>query len=602
VSWVKPSFRFPFALAAASVAIGILYATPQLLMARAGGAGGVAVLFVDELAYEARLQRVLEGHWTIGDPWVIEHAKDPSPIPSLAEDMMAVPFRAWGALSGRATQARDIVPFLRPTLAMLGLAALTWALVGAGVNRWSALLAALWAMADPGVLSFKPFGPLFGLHALEFARFSNPLLPISTFFLAWGALARASSRVESRNKWALLAGALAGLHLCISVYYWSHLLVAAVLSLVLIPSLARSRAPLMYAVGFAALAIPYALAVGALRHRVPDLFAWRIGMGIPDRGFYTLHHRTLWASTAIGFAMLWRFRSQPGVRVLLGSIAAGLALYISPLLTGRSFQQFHWHYTIAPLVAAALVYGVTLHMGLANRPQLVLVARAAAIAAAAGALACGVVGANQWTRELQRESNEAPIAFADRAYAGAWEWLRKHAATDAVVLSRPESMTFVPLRTGLWVWTDSHLAAELVSAEEARERSLVMWALLGVGADSVQRVLCPRAEAPVAQWPWGMTKEEIAEIIARGSPPVDRAIACELACHQAEALARLRPADVVENARGKKLDYVVVGPFERTSELRIFDALDVTQAYADQSATVYEVHGWKPQNSPSAAP
>src|SRR5205085_10702615 len=112
-------------------------------------------------------------------------------------------------------------------------------------------------------------------------------------------------------------------------------------------------------IGFVALvSLPYWIGVFKLmKFQGYETFAWRNGLFLKEHGLYLLPHRTIWFFILPAFLLLKN--KAKGLRFLGAFSLAGALCYFSTLITGISLQNFHWHFTMAPFLFAAMFWFVS---------------------------------------------------------------------------------------------------------------------------------------------------------------------------------------------------------------------------------------------------
>jgi hypothetical protein len=309
-------------------------------------------LQVDEPSYAIRLTRSLQGQFG-KNPWLFEHRDSPTLLPTFPEWCISLPLRLLGGDTNRG------VILSRALLPVLSFFFFLSALRFLGFSGGLAALCAAWVLIDPGIMDYKPLiGLVRDYDHHPFNRFSNPLFGIALFAAAWGAGARAFVGPGISRFWSTLAGVLVGLSFYVSVYYWTHLACIFFFAALLVPTPQRWKT---LGMGFAAalvVSLPYWYSVIQLQKLpVAEFLPWRNGLLIRDRGVYLLGHKALLIFIGAAFSIFFqRGIYRPSARFLLASVLGGLVCYFSSLLTGLSLQNFHWHYTLAPVLFFAAAW------------------------------------------------------------------------------------------------------------------------------------------------------------------------------------------------------------------------------------------------------
>jgi hypothetical protein len=538
----------------------------------------------DEPSYVARLVRALQGTPSMA-PWLYEHRLDVSVVPAFVEQALALPFRAAAHLHVPTPSFGSVVVAYRALFAFSGVMAVAFALHSIGMPRRLAALAAFWSYADSGLANYKPFaGLVLGTLNLPFDRFTNPLVGMSLFFLAWGCMTHTAKDDHHVRAWAVGSGILGGVLFYVSFYYWTFFVAMSAAAVCVRP--ARWR-PLAALVGLAALeSLPYWLYIH--RVRMSPYYAdilWREELMTSGHVWNQYSNKTL-LPLALAALTAWRIRST-GARLLVVSVIAGLLCFFSPAATGMVIQAAHWHCTLAPMITAACLWSVA-H---ALEPRCSHVCRAwIGGTCAAALLVGGVLTVVRWDR-FAAANPDPGIGANDRAYASAWRWLRSRAPEGSVVIASELTMGYVPLRTGLYVWAKQHANSDAVSFEEVWDRYRT---LLTLDADA-RRELVKRECAPggpFSVWFNGLPSDVHRSLEDQGRPPFDRMRTCSLANDLVGLSARTNDSDLTAIGVNYRLDYVVRGPNER-SWLPAERIWSMTRVFEADGVTIDRVKGWR---------
>jgi hypothetical protein len=294
----------------------------------------------------------------------------------------------------------------------------------------------------------------------------------------------------------------------------------------------------------------------------------------------------------LGALTAWRIRTI-GARFLVMSIVAGFAIYFSSAVASVVIQAAHWHYTLAPMIAAAclwsIAHGLEPHISHARRAWI-------GASCAAALLVGGILTAFRWNR-LESGNSEPGIGGNDRAYASAWQWLRNRATEGSVVFASETTMGYVPLRTGLYVWANQHASSDAVSFEEVWDRYRTLLAL-DVGARrELVKYECERGGG-FGIWLNGLPSDIRQPLEEQGRPPFDGTRTCWLANELAARSARMTDSELAAIGLRYRVDYVVRGPNERSwnaaeriwTMMRVFDS---------DGVTIDRVEGWRRTGSES---
>ena len=358
---------------------------PQLYMWRERGRdwhGANFSFFIDEAAYEAYVNALIDGRPRLSDPYA---GRDDGASAPLAESLFSIQFIPAYALALPARlfnfSAATAFIILWPLAAFATVLALTRLLNVVTADERTAATLALFVLCF-GTLIHKSVRTLRGLETaylpLPFLRRYVPALPFALFFvfclLAWRALATDDRRASLAHAFC------AGLAFALLVYSYFYLWTAAAawLACLALPWLAaaqrdaRRRAvpALLVIVALAVVSLaPYAWllarraptmnAVQALVHtRAPDLF----------------RTSELFGALALSIILFGAWRGRLAWRDPAALLAASFALtpfvvFNQQLITGRSLQPIHYEQFITnyvSLIALALA-GVLVLSGGATR-------------------------------------------------------------------------------------------------------------------------------------------------------------------------------------------------------------------------------------------
>ncbi len=566
----------------AATAVTVLYMLPQLTRG-AGGYHDAVLMHFDEPSYVARLVRALQGAPSMA-PWLYEHRLDPSVVPTFVETLLAAPFRMAARIGLPCPSAGAVVVGYRAFFSFTGVLTAAFAFGSVGLPRKLAVLAAFWSYADPGLWSYKPLaGLVFGANNLPFDRFTNPLVGMSVFFLAWGCVTRLVQDDRRFRVWAASAGVVGGLLFYISFYYWTFFVAMTAAALCVRPTRWRALGAVL---ALAAVeSIPYWLYVTRLRAHPSYLdIMWRQGLLTHGHVWSQYSNKTL-GLFAVGALTVWRIHSL-GARLLVLSVLAGLACFCSPAVTGVFLQAHHWHYTLAPMIAAACLWSAA-H---ALEPRIGSVRLAWIGAACVAVLSVGGLSTVfRWDRAV--DANPEPgIGANDRPYGEAWRWLQTNASDGSVVLASETTMGYVPLRTGLYVWTKKHAATDAVSFEELWDRNRTVLALDADARRGMEQQECVAVDG-FNSWPYGLPANLAQPLERAGRAPFDAHRRCAMAHELAVLSSGATLDDIAATGRRYRLDYVVRGPNERSWEPaeRIWR---MTRAFEANGVRVDRVEEW----------
>ncbi len=411
------------------------------------------IRIADELLYFARVREVLDGHSTIGNPYLAEHkSKPPSPV-FLGEWLTAGVSRLTGADVVAAGAALD---FLLPALAAL----LTYA--------------CFLAVTGGRLLAFTGTALVFfGLFPSDFGRSVSPQLNflfwLSEFLLLWRLMVGPPPR-RPRLLCALAAvnfGALFYLY----TYYWTFYLAFFLLAAVLFSyrgfrrEVARTAG---IAVGGLVLAIPYFLMM-MRAIALPEYWETLRRVGLIETHFPSGIEIMLAALALLTAFAAFRWRrilefNQPSLLLLAGTLAA-LFVVNQHVITGRNLE-FSSHYWMPAAFwfafSAAYLFRLT---GLTRSPLF------APLAAGAMAAAFTVVAVRLPLRDVL---NPPPQEWLTRnRYEPAFSWIRAYVPADAVIYASPELSSWIPIYTSANVYFAGQARFFWVPNAEVLERFLI---------------------------------------------------------------------------------------------------------------------------------
>jgi hypothetical protein len=563
-----------------SILISALYLIPQLDFWRDGGKGSV-FLAVDEPAYAARLTRVEQGRNLVGNPWTYEEKNDSTVIPFLPELVM-------GTIGKLLPHFDTIIIFARAVLPVLSFLIFAMFLEALEMKVGLATLISFWVITEPGLIGYKPFaGLLFGFSSLPLNRFANPIFPIFIFFCAlyfWAKILLGKPTI----KWIILGSVFSSLCFYLSIFYWTHLF-AGILLFVFIETIAnRNMANLKKVVPTLSLAlffsIPYWFGVWKLRLKPAyETYAWRNGLFLKDHGWYLLPHKTMWFFIAASVALI-SFRSRSS-RLLLSLSLGGVICYFSSVLTGISLQNFHWHFTLAPLLFASVGWFFSQQISAALQPRVGKVFLILLIISAA-------------TAELKyypksNSEQTRTIGDADKAYYGAWDWLQVNASPDDVVVAEEQTLSVVPVRTGLRVITEQHLAVEMMPYENILKRFQTLWFISGENEKSLMERIQPRENLPFPQWIYGMNVKLIKKYRQQGFPALEYEKSFNVAQILSAEWGQMSEADRLSLARQFKIDILVRGPNEKKWGSRPENLFNLKPLFNSDKVKIDRILSWK---------
>ncbi len=431
----------------------------------------------DEFFYFARVREVIDGHPTLGNPYLWEHkSKPPSPV-FLGEYMVALPIMAWQELSGE-TQPRVVAwgvfyDFFFPVLITI----LVYAcLIAITRSRWLSLLAAVLL--------------LWGLFPSEFIRLVSPqfnfLFWLSLFFLSYLVI-RSSS--DSRQRWVLISAAALnfGALFYLYTYYWTFYLAFFVIFAAL-AVWRGERAAVINAgaivTGGLLVAIPYFLVM--LRAvRLPEYAETLRRIGMIDS-----HFPSGIAIVIPGFlilaVILWLLRRRViewnGETVFFTSgVLAAILSVNQHVITGKNLE-FSSHYYLLSIFWFTFTSAYLLRR-IVERPfiprHLVKLGVLAVTAA--------IVLPNLYAFTSRFVTMARPVTSFERAMP-LFNWIDHSTTKDDVVMFIPASLSgAIPIYTSANVYFSNGARLYFVSDEELIDRFIVNHFFTKIDEDLIRR-------------------------------------------------------------------------------------------------------------------
>jgi len=425
---------------------------------------GVPPSFTDETFYYARVQTIVKGNLTGGNPYFIEHQNDPPLVLFAGTWISALP-----QLVGLPLNAALIINFILWSLFFA--AALYWLFRTLRVPSWIAVCGTILLFLQSYAHAWRPVN-------------LQPVYPF--YFLFFVALLRFIREQNRKN--TIFLGIVTGSSFYLFAYWWQAAVIT--LGLLFLYALVRKNWPLLKATlrssflgGIIGLPVPlYAL---WLSHASPYFWesVYRLGLVNTHLPMAEVFYSGGWIGVILAFLAFfyWRartLREDKEFTVLCRFLAiSGLGLWImqgSNLITGKLLETGeHVLLLILPwFMFATVSTGVLLWQRRAHLSKKLQIG--------AGIVMVLLAGANiQYTyhffapflpSQIDRQAWQT-----DQLYAKPFAWLQSHEKNPVVVWSNPRDnlTSYVPILTKhftLYFWAGM---LELMPESEIRERYLV---------------------------------------------------------------------------------------------------------------------------------
>ncbi len=548
--------------------LALVYLAPNLLHISLGQPGTI-LLRDDEFSYAARILRVEQGYFRVGNEWSWENRNDPSLIPNVPDVVLA----AVGKIFPVGFEYKIL--FLRMLLVFALFFALRAFASGFFANLHVPAALSAWILSDPGLLFYKPIiATLMGNAVLPLNRFTNPLFGLTIFFITMLLVFRAFSE-RGERKHAIFAGVFLALQFYISVYYWTHTTLWIVFVVIFSKNPKRWQQLVWGIAVTVALAIPYVIHSQEIRqHPVFSTIAWRNGLLLKERGWYLLGHKTIYLFLGIA---IWQILRGTYEKKFLGlGVLSGGLIYFSSIVTGVTFQNFHWHYTLAP-VAFLLAYGTL--------PTRISEHKAVLYSLAFVSLVCGgFSGVREYKRNIEQQKVGASLI--GKGYEEAFAWIRKNSSPEAVILAGAATAPHIPLKTERRVFYNS--IVQFVSAQEVLRHHQLYWHLHGwQGQDLMAKIY--RGDSVLAQFEYGFTLDQEKSFRERNFLPISLADIERLSGEVVEIQSAIAPNYFKDFLERKKVDFILMGANEEGWEARVGQLFTVEKVFQNDTTILYQV-------------
>jgi hypothetical protein len=478
--------------------------------------GHVHALLVDgdEVAYAARVQEAIDGHWRTASPYAWEHKEARALTPAGGPVFLAALARLTNANMDSIVM---ITRFVAPAISALLLAAILFQLIGSA--GWSVVGMSV-IMLDPGAYYYKPAYYITSLLAgfplaselhLSYARFINPILLIIPFLIGFRCLIWVVA--QPRPAIGVAAGVAIGLNFYIEPYYATYLGAwTALLLCFYLRDPAARRAIAVAAIVAVVIASPVLLQ-NAFRFQGLGLeVVQRYGGGLQTRSSPYLFHKGAIIS-ALLFAVFYKGRPET-YRVLLSGMIGGFLLLNQQLVTGREILNYHYNYANAIVSLSGLVALTHDRLGFASRwMRRPLPQRWITVAGATAMIWLVVNGFVMQYRFYDASMSGVGTVAAFRSnsrdrFEHTIAWINSQAPKDSVFLADPHVAFVVPVYTHANAFLNPNLVddgAAAMSDEELFERYMIHLKLREMTPAEVFDMVKAPPNVPFPSWKFGRT-------------------------------------------------------------------------------------------------
>ena len=459
------------------------------------------IVIDDQVYYLVRAQEALDGHPTLGNPYLLENKNMSSGQSWIPDMVLARVSMLFGGLS----EGRIVFGFVFPFLVILISYAILYIL-----GRDKLISLALAALADPGLV-FQAF-----------LRTPHPQLLVLLFMVVLAVLLA----LQGRGKWwAIMAALIGGSLFYIYPFYWTYYVVMMGLAVPACFILIReSKAYQMLGLilaGSLTLGIPYFIE-GYQTSKIPFYHEALQRIGVIEThfpsGIFIVSIVT--ATLALG---LWCWYKRiiprtPATVFIACTVATGAVVVNQAVITGMNFF-FTGHYTQFVLFMCVFALGLCL-------PALVNTYTSLHYRhAARWILALVLIGITVWNAVPQVVHLATPQArdVAAERYGPILRWLNANTKTDEVVYADNLLSHYIPAYTHNNVFFSTSAQQAFISNKEVQER-FVRWHYF----DGLTRESVIAGEADVfgayylGRWQHAMTTNRLRPLLGMPLDVVDR--------------------------------------------------------------------------------
>lgn len=475
-----------------AVLVGMVYSFPDVRFVRDMGVDYKKIApigFIDETVYMGRMNAIYKGDFGLRNPAIYEHRNDPIIMPSLPEMLEA---GAGIALGWGIAQLDMAATFFLPALLFFLVALFAYRLSRAPYGAIITAFAVMFGMRffSGSVLFYGKIVDRAYDLPLWFMRPITPQLHFIFFVLALLLVYKAVT--EKRWLITAAAGLSLGALFYVSVFYWVYsYAVMAVLFVTLIIDGDFDAANNLVVAGLAGLAVsaPYwSENLKTMKDAGYNLLLYRFNIAYTHRPILSVP-----AVAALGLLFLARRQviARTGKKAfffMLSMAAAVLLTLNQQVLTGKLFKESHWTtYTgkFAIIVIVMTVAALLLKAAKERMPKLAWPIRAIA-AAFFMVLFIHAIG-----MQISYYGSHFYENMEMQKMAGVFEWLKKNASPEDVILPSPRQVRLselLPIYTNSYVYySEPFFCMSLIPAEETRYRMLAAYRIFGLTSEEAKK-------------------------------------------------------------------------------------------------------------------
>lgn len=447
--------------------LGLTLISPHLVALKTAGEDfrGIYPSFSDdEIYYQARVREVIDGHFAIGNPYIKEHENDPFIQPPVAEWIIAFIARATHLSVPLVSMLSDLFfPFI----------------------GFVVLYFLLWRVAENKIASTF-FSFLFFIFFLQ--TFGRPISPQLNFiFLISGLFViieiyfnreMSHRNVKTLN---LLAGAIIGVTMFISPYYWTSLILLYFLLIFSQAFIERSFAFIKKTLTWFSFAFaPLFLVYAAFYFRSSKILSY---VESSERfGLIRSHLPGSFSAIALGIltgALLFLVRKHLSVKKIFFLASLVLSIFVlnwQNIITGQ-YLQFSSHYLLVTVLYVLIVLAVV-SIEMLNQQSTRIAPRYFSVLVTVFILSLLALLAFKQKSEIKRfisdYSFDRTALVMTQQKADVFNWLNKNTPPGSVVYSLGGNYDFlIPVYTKNKVYYNFYANLYLMHNSETEDRWII---------------------------------------------------------------------------------------------------------------------------------